>query len=318
MKKRIGMKKTKILIAIFLILFIIASGCIATQNNNNSNNTDLNDGIIVANNSDNNQAQQVEPKKELTKGELLKEKVAPTKGLVLPVKWKNSIALAVEAGAIDVEKYKQSLAQYNEQFTPEEESIINGSSDENIVFSPETALFNLRMLWALGLVNDNNILTAGKISEYEEPGRFASTGGWTLGTKTGGELLASKKIIKLTQAQQEIVKEVAENSYRPCCNNSTAFPDCNHGMAALALAELMASQNASKEQIYNALLVANSYWFTQNYVNIAAYFEEQGKKFEDIDAKEILGKDYSSSTGNITITHSLESIPQIAPNGGSC
>ena len=29
--------------------------------------------------------------------------------------------------------------------------------------------------------------------------------------------------------------KIAKGIYRPCCNNSTYFPDCNHGMAMLGL-----------------------------------------------------------------------------------
>lgn len=264
------------------------------------------------------QTQEQETQKEITKADFLKEEVAPSKGIVLPVKWGDVLVKTVEAGGVDMDKYRASLARYNAELTPEHEKLLLEGSDENIVFSPETSYFNLNMLWALGLVNDNPILTEGKISEYENKGRFASTGGWTLGTKPGGELLASAKIIELTPEQQGIVEEVTSNVYRPCCGNSTAFPDCNHGMAALALAELMASQGASKEQIYSALLVANSYWFTQTYVNTAAYFEQQGKTWNEVDAKEVLGEEYSSYSGSVKIRKSLESIPAIQSTGGSC
>jgi hypothetical protein len=45
-------------------------------------------------------------------------------------------------------------------------------------------------------------------------------------------------LIKLTPEQQKKVGEIAQNVYRPS-GNSTWFPDCNHGMAALAAIELM-------------------------------------------------------------------------------
>ena len=76
-------------------------------------------------------------------------------------------------------------------------------------------------------------------------GGFASTGGWTLGVKKATELYASTKIMSLTDEQQARLLEVASQVYRPCCNNPTHFPDCNHGMAMLGLLELMASQDAS-------------------------------------------------------------------------
>jgi len=256
--------------------------------------------------------------KNPTKTELLQKMVAPSAGIVLPVKWQDVLVKAREAGAIDIEKYNEVLANYNTQLTPEHEKLLLEGSDENIFFSNETALFNLNMLWALGLVNDNPILTEGKISEYENKARFASTGGWTLGTKSGGELLATAKIISLTDEQQAIVEEVASNVYRPCCGNNTAFPDCNHGMAALALAELMASQDASEEQIYDALLVANSYWFTQTYVNTAAYLEQQEKSWENTGAKEILGGEYSSYNGSVKVKRALEETYKVDTGAGAC
>ncbi|MCR4335152.1 MAG: rhodanese-like domain-containing protein [archaeon] len=261
---------------------------------------------------------QTQAEQEISKGNLLLESVAPIEGIVLPVKWNDVLVKTIEAGGIDLNKYNTQLAKYNTKLTPEHEKILFDGSDENIIFSHETALFNLNMLWALGLINDNPILTEGKISEYETKGRFASTGGWTLGTNPGGELLATAKIIELTPEQQAIVEEVTSNVYRPCCGNSTAFPDCNHGMAALALAELMASQGATKEQIYDALLVANSYWFTQTYVNTAAYLEQQGKSWENADAKEILGAEFSSYSGSITTQKALENTYQVNKGAGAC
>ena len=249
--------------------------------------------------------------KELSAAEKLLEKVAPSEGVVLPVKWNDVLVKTVDAGAIDLNEYKAALSSYGAELSPEHEKILLEGSDENISFTPENALFNLNMLWALGLVNKNPILTEGKISTYEERGSFASTGGWTLGAKPGGELLATATIIVLTPEQQALVEEVTENVFRPCCNNSTAFPDCNHGMAALALAELMASQGATREQIYDALLVANSYWFTQHYVNVAALLEQEGKSWESADAKELLGAQYSSYNGSVFVRKALKELPQI-------
>ncbi len=256
---------------------------------------------------------------EKSHDELLQEKVAPSKGVSLQVKWGNALAKTVEAGAIDLNKYKESLQRNGTKLTPEHEKLLLEGSSENISFTPENAFFNLNMLWAFGLVNENPILTKGKISENEnKKAYFASTGGWSFGNKKGGELLATAKIIILTPDQQKIVDDVAANTYRPCCSNPTAFPDCNHGMAALALAELMASQGATKEQIFDALLVANSYWFPQTYVNIAEYLEENGKDFRTTDSKEIMGANYSSQNGFRKINNSLKNIPKVKVKESTC
>ena len=76
---------------------------------------------------------------------------------------------------------------------------------------------------------------------------------------------------KLTPEQQALVDKVSRGIYRPCCNNSTHFPDCNHGMAMLGFLELMASQGVSEQDMWKAALAVNSYWFPDTYINIATY-----------------------------------------------
>ncbi|MBI4210290.1 MAG: hypothetical protein HY544_02165 [Candidatus Diapherotrites archaeon] len=317
----------KLILGLFLAAMVALGGCLGQAEKKAGQCTlegctmDVNDENSVqgANNAIAAKGQERNIVAEKSHDELLQEKVAPSKGVVLPVKWGDVLVKAVEAGAIDLNTYNALLARNRTKFTPEHEKLLLEGSDENISFTPENAYFNLTMLWALGLVNDNPILTKGKISEYgEQKAYFASTGGWGLGRRTGGELLASAKIIIFTPEQQKIVEEVAANTYRPCCSNPTGFPDCNHGMAALALAELMASQGATMEQIYEALLVANSYWFTQNYVSIAQYLEENGKDFSSIDSKELLGYDYSSQNGFGRIGNSLKNIPKVNVKGSTC
>lgn len=318
---------SKLIAGLFLIALVAFGGCLEQAENKSNQCTlqgctmSVNDknSIQDANNAVAVKGQDRNIVTEKSHDELLQEKVAPSKGVVLPVKWGNVLVKAVEAGAIDLNAYKASLSRNRAKLTPEHERLLLEGSDENISFTPENAYFNLTMLWALGLVNENLILTQGKISEYgNQKAYFASTGGWGLGRKTGGELLASAKIIKLTSEQQKVVEDVAASTYRPCCSNPTGFPDCNHGMAALALAELMASQGATKEQIYDALLVANSYWFTKNYVSIAQYLEENGKDFSKADSKEILGADYSSQNGFSRIRASLKNIPKVNTKGSTC
>jgi len=80
----------------------------------------------------------------------------------------------------------------------------------------------------------------------------------------------------------------------------------------------MASQDASEEQIYDALLVANSYWFTQTYVNTAAYLEQQEKPWENIGAKEILGGEYSSYNGSVKVKRALEETYKVDTGAGAC
>lgn len=122
----------------------------------------------------------------------------------------------------------------------------------------------------------------------------------------------------LTKEQQEMVDRVSRGIYRPCCGNSTHFPDCNHGMAMLGLLELMAANNISEEEMYDVALKVNSYWFPQTYVELATYFEEQGTKWADVDAKLVLGKEYSSGQGYAQTRQKIQSLPTPPSGGGGC
>ena len=93
------------------------------------------------------------------------------------------------------------------------------------------------------------------------------------------------QFITLTDKQQKLVEEVSKNIYRPCCNNSTYFPDCNHGMAMLGLLELMASQNINEREMYKNALKVNSYWFPTTYLTIAKYLDMNGRDWDKTEPK---------------------------------
>ncbi|PJB68433.1 MAG: hypothetical protein CO094_01170, partial [Anaerolineae bacterium CG_4_9_14_3_um_filter_57_17] len=141
-------------------------------------------------------------------------------------------------------------------------------------------------------------------------------------TKPITELYASMELIRLTPEQQARVEEVASAVYRPCCNNYTIFPDCNHGMAMLGLLELMASQDASVDEMFNAAKYVNAYWFPQQTLETAVYLKvNQNIDFADADARRVVGKDLSSASGASMVHQSLQSSGQLkqTPNqGGSC
>ena len=122
--------------------------------------------------------------------------------------------------------------------------------------------------------------------------------------------------VVLTPEQQALAERVSKNIYRPCCDNSTYFPDCNHGMAMLGLLELLASQGASEEKIYEVALLVNSYWFPDTYETIAKFFENKGVQWKDVNPKEILGKDFSSASGYSRVLSQIE--PVQGRSGGSC
>ena len=251
--------------------------------------------------------------------------VVPAEGVTLHSTWQNIGPRLVASGAIDLEKFKDMYESSGRPLTEKQIAFFTQGSNETIRITPENADFILNILWALGLVNKNNIFDKGPMSQYIANGRagvFASTGGWPLGVKPGGELLNSAEIINLTPAQQAVVEKIAMNSYRPCCNNPTGFPDCNHGAAALGLTELLASQGATEGQVAAAVKAANSMWFPQQYLELAIYFNAtEGSDWNDVDPEIVIGKKYSSLSGWGDIHNELKDIgllPETQGGGGSC
>lgn len=187
----------------------------------------------------------------------------------------------------------------------------------------ENAGIILNLLWPLGIANKTNVLSQGPMgTQYaKEVGNFASTGGWTLGKQDGGKLFNKFSIVPLTSEQEALVSEVSQNIYRPCCGNSTYFPDCNHGAAMLGFIELAVAQGMPKDEIYKKALVLNSYWFPQTYVELATYFKElKNTSWDKVDPKLVLGIDYSSGQSSQSINKELAAkglIPQVS-GGGSC
>ena len=228
------------------------------------------------------------------------------------------------SGAIDFEKMKALYEEGGRPLTPDQIKILTEGSNEKIKITPENSYFLLNFFWALGLANKNIILDEGPMTKYGEDqiGNFASTGGWTLGKKEAMELYSKFEIIKLNSNQQAILEDFANNSYRPCCSNPVAFPDCNHGMAALALGELMASQGAGVDEIFEAYKYFNSFWFPQTYLDVATYFKAaEGKDWSQVDNRTVAGPDFSTPQGWSQVRSWLKAnnLLEEAPSGsGGC
>lgn len=250
--------------------------------------------------------------------ESLSLQVIPQEGYRANINWGDTGKKLIEAGAIDLEKFRQNYTD------PKYESLLvflTETKNEAIVINQENAYFWVNVLWALGLVQKSDVLEKGIMgTQYKDQlGNFASTGGWTLGKKDAVALYSSAEIIPLTSEQQELVNKISQGIYRPCCGNPTSFPDCNHGMAILGLVELMVSQRFSEEEIYKAALMFNSYWFPQTYIDLAYYFKtEEGTDWENVDAKKALSLEFSSSQGYQNIKKQIGNIPGSPQIGGSC
>jgi len=250
--------------------------------------------------------------------QILKQKVLPQKGYMLSVKWNDVGKQLLETGVIDQAKYKELFK--DDPVAQKQMQYLMNSSQDRMAINEGNSRFMVNTLWALGLVNKNKILDEGSMKTYGKgnPMAFASTGGWNLGAKPTSELYSSAEIIELTAEQQELVKKIALTVYRPCCGNSTEFPDCNHGMAALGYIELAVAQGVPEKQIYKDLLAPNSFWFPQQYVELAAYFDKQKTDWKNVDPKLILSSQYSSAQGAQQVRQSIQGIPGLNIQQGGC
>lgn len=259
----------------------------------------------------------------------LAEKVIPSAGVELPVRWKDLGIRLTHSGVIDLEKFRSFYLERG-GWNEEAQELLTDNRRENLKITPENSSLLLNLFWALGLGNQNPILTEGPMVTYDgadlsagltdeilvKTGNFASTGGWTLAQSDAMGHYSRHPLIILTSKQQALVERVSKNIYRPCCNNPTHFPDCNHGMAMLGLLELMASQGVSEQEMYKTALQVNSYWFPDTYLTLAQYFVTKGINWEKVNPQEILGVNYSSASGYRRILDQMT--PATQKGGGSC
>ena len=252
--------------------------------------------------------------------DLVKEitrQVTPANGYTTSLSWGDLGLKLVESGAIDQMKYQEI---FNSKTNGLEDMVIFDGQDKPISINENNSRFVVNTLWALGLVSKSKVLDEGLMkTSGTDTGNFASTGGWTLGSKDAMQIYSSQELIPLTDDQQDLVQQIALNVYRPCCGNHTAFPDCNHGMAALGYIELDVSKGLSEDQIYQDLLAFNSFWFPQTYVEMAVFFQnEKSTSWENIDAKLALGQEFSSAQGAQKIRAAVQNVPGLKSQGGSC
>lgn len=253
--------------------------------------------------------------------------INPPNGYELNTSYQDIGPKMIEMGVIDFNKFKETYDKSGQPLTQEQLDILTKGSNKKIRITPENSYFLLNFFWAFGLANKSKILEEGDMMKYggiSGAGNFASTGGWSSLTKSGDAMqyYSKKAIIPLTSEQEKLVNDVASNVYRPCCGNSTAFPDCNHGMALLGIFELMAAQGANQQQMYQAAKYINSFWFPGNAYDATLYFKNKdGLSFKNIDPKKFLSKDVFSAFGAQTVKKWLvdKGLAQPPPKqGGGC
>jgi hypothetical protein len=252
------------------------------------------------------------------------QEISLPESYILPVSYGEIGPQLLDIGAIDYDRFVQVYENAGQPLTEAQKAILRDPVDASIVIDQESAYFLLNFFWAFGLTNQNPILTDGPMMRNgaDQVGRFASTGGWTIGTKSPTELYASSTLVSLTPEQQARLEQVAQNVYRPCCNNPTHFPDCNHGMAMLGVLELLASKDASEEAMFEAAKYLNAFWFPQQTYELATFMKmDQGMDFVDVNAQEAVSGKYFSGSGFKALHQWLAAnngLEQVQGGGNSC
>lgn len=219
----------------------------------------------------------------------------PPQGHTLPVKWDTVPEMLVKSGALNVSLIKNALQQDGQPLTRYEQGVLNGTETGNVILNYTDMPFVLYLLWGIGINNNNTIINEGPMTHFGgNVNNLASTAGYApLGRLSLGQI----DLIRMTPAEQNISNYVAENTYRPCCNNPTMFPDCNHGAAALGLIELMAAQGFNQSTIFTGVEEFDVMAFPNQYVTIAEYLGMKGSSWSEMPARTILSSNFSSAAG---------------------
>ncbi|MDP3794862.1 MAG: hypothetical protein Q8R13_02965 [bacterium] len=252
-------------------------------------------GIVNPNNNTLNNANVSETGNKLI--DEVTAQVLPEKGFQSKIALGTSVVKLTQNGVIDRDKF---LAIYQDRggLPSELKDVLDNASSKPVLLTRQNANYYVNLLWPLGLAN---YMSSNKESPINGKSlfNFASTGGWDLGKEENGGAYFNKfKIVELTPEQEALVTKIAQNAYRPCCNNSTFYQDCNHGSALLGLLQLGAAQGLTEDELYREALAFNSFWFPHNYVQTALYLKAvKNTDWDKVDPKTIMGKDYSSAGG---------------------
>ena len=209
----------------------------------------------------------------------------------------DSIVRLVREGVIDPQKMEALYAQRG-GIPAELKQAMAGPSQRPILITRENAGVYVNLLWPVGLANRLAANSESPISG-KNLYSYASTGGWNLGKESNGGAYFNKfPIVELTAAQERLVLKVARHSFRPCCDNSTFYQDCNHGSALLGLLALGASQGLSEDQLFREALAFNAFWFPHHYAHTALYMKAvRALEWRDADPRDVMAASLSSGSG---------------------
>ncbi len=198
--------------------------------------------------------------------------VLPEDGFQSQIALKDSVLRLVDNGVIDRGKYFELYLQQGSH-SEALDHVLDRSSNEPILLTRSNATEYVNLLWPIGLATHMEANATSPIND-SSLNSFASTGGWSLGrADSGGGYFDKYPIVVLSKEEEARVVRIASSTYRPCCNNSTFFQDCNHGSALLGLLQLGASQGLNDNQLYREALAFNSFWFGDYYVRTALFFK---------------------------------------------
>ncbi len=223
--------------------------------------------------------------------------VLPDEGFTLKATWGDAVSNMVEAGVLDPARLETILKQgYKQDMKPEWNAILKGE-DAELSIDSENSVFMMYVLWTLAKHNNVSLIHESAFAQSFE--------GYDIGVGRAG--YGDTLIINLTEEQLALARSIAQNSYRPCCGQSAANPDCSHGFAALGLIELMISQGFTENEIYGAFVKVNSFWFPSTYIQDAMYFKEaEGLEWKDVDRKLVAGPAFSSIQGAAQVKNYLQ------------
>jgi hypothetical protein len=223
--------------------------------------------------------------------------VVPQEGHHSRIALADSIVRLVDAGVIDAQKI-ESLYAPRGGVPPEMKALLSAPSHQPILLTRENATLYVTLLWPVGLANRLAANRDSPLNGPQLPG-FASTGGWTLGKAPNGAAYFNRfALVELSEAQEAMVVRIARQAFRPCCNNSAFFQDCNHGSALLGLLALGARQGLGEDQLLREALAFNAFWFPHQYAHTALYFASaRNTPWREVDAAEVLNAPLSSASG---------------------